>query len=85
MPGSTDRRRARRGAWASALAFTAVQAATGALLLWGCALLWERLWLRALLLFLTAGDLLSVPFVWIALRQRLKEIKGGEKDAAAEY
>lgn len=85
MPGNTDRRALRRGAWTSALIFTAVQLATGALLLWGCALAWDFFWLRTLLLILTAGDLLAIPALWVALRQRMKEIKGGEQDAAAEY
>lgn len=38
-----------------------------------------------LLLILIVLDLGSIPFIWISLRTRLKEIQGGEEDAAAQY
>ena len=52
------------------------------------------LWLRAsldpagfvskLMLIIIVLDLGSVPLIWISLRTRLKEIQGGEEDAAAQ-
>ena len=42
-------------------------------------------WLRALLLLLALGDGISLPFMWVVLRQRLNEIEGGEIDAARKY
>ena len=53
------------------------------------------LWLRAsvdpasftakALLIIIVLDLGSIPPIWISLRTRLKEIQGGEEDAAAQY
>ena len=53
------------------------------------------LWLRAsldpagftskILLIIIVLDLGSIPLIWVSLRARLKEIQGGEEDAAAEY
>ena len=53
------------------------------------------LWLRAsldpagfvskLMLIIIVLDLGSIPLIWISLRTRLKEIQGGEEDAAAQY
>lgn len=53
------------------------------------------LWLRAsldpagfvskLMLIIIVLDLGSVPLIWISLRTRLKEIQGGEEDAASQY
>ena len=53
------------------------------------------LWLRAsldpagfgakLMLIIIVLDLGSVPLIWISLKTRLKEIQGGEEDAAAQY
>ena len=53
------------------------------------------LWLRAsldpagfvskLMLIIIVLDLGSVPLIRISLRTRLKEIQGGEEDAAAQY
>ena len=36
-------------------------------------------------LILIALDLGSIPFIWISLKTRLKEIQGGEEDAASQY
>ena len=58
------------------------------LLLWGRSQLagLEGLdWLRLLLLILAVGDLVTIPAVWIVLKQRMKEIEGGELDAARKY
>ena len=56
---------------------------------------WALLWLRAgmepdrllakIALLLLVLDLGSIIPVWINLRTRLKEIQGGEEDAAAQY
>ena len=56
---------------------------------------WAALWLRAstspsgfvskLILILVVLDLGSILPIWISLRARLKEIQGGEEDAAAQY
>lgn len=53
------------------------------------------LWLRVsvdpagftskVLLILIVLDLGSIPLIWISLRTRLKEIEGGEEDAASQY
>ncbi|MDE7054172.1 MAG: hypothetical protein K2O84_05075 [Oscillospiraceae bacterium] len=53
------------------------------------------LWLRAgmdparltakVLLMVLVLDLGSIPFIWVSLKNRLKEIQGGEEDAAAQY
>lgn len=43
-----------------------------------------RLTAKVLLLFMVL-DIGSIPFIWISLKTRLKEIQGGEEDAAAEY
>ena len=56
---------------------------------------WALLWLRESLepggfwakiaLLLLVLDLGSIIPIWISLRTRLKEIQGGEEDAAAQY
>lgn len=38
-----------------------------------------------LLLVLIVLDLGSIPFILISLKTRLKEIQGGEEDAASQY
>lgn len=39
----------------------------------------------ALLLIISLLDLGAIVPVWILLKERLKEIEGGEEDAAAQY
>ena len=41
--------------------------------------------LSKLLLVVIVFDLGSVPLIFISLKTRLKEIQGGEEDAAAQY
>ncbi len=68
--------------------FALVQLAMALLLLWGRSQLagLEGLgWLRLLLLILAVGDLVTITAVWIVLKQRMKEIEGGELDAARKY
>ena len=81
-PANIERRReALRGA----LTATVVQMLTAAVLLW------VRLqgdvpgFVALLLLVLAIIDLGAIVPIWISFRARLKEIQGGEEDAAAEY
>ena len=80
-----DRRARKRGAVRGAALFLALQALTAALLLWCRALLPGGGFLSALLLLLAAADLLPVIPTAVVLRQRMKEIEGGELDAARKY
>ena len=54
-------------------------------------LLWARLqegvpaFISLLLLVLAIADLGAIVPIWINFRIRLREIEGGEEDAAAEY
>ena len=81
-PANIERRReALRGD----LTATVVQILTAAVLLW------VRLqgdvpgFVALLLLVLAIIDLGAIVPIWINFRARLKEIQGGEEDAAAEY
>lgn len=75
----------RKEAFQSALSFTFVLLFTAFLML---ALRWryqlESFW-GAVLLILSVLDLGMIIPVWILLKTRLKEIEGGEEDAAAQY
>lgn len=42
-------------------------------------------WLRNLALFLAAADLITIPFTFAALRQRVREIEKGELEDAKKY
>ena len=81
-PANTKRR---RDALRGALTATVVQVFTAAVLLW------VRLQgdmpssVSLLLLVLAIVDLGAIVPIWINFRARLKEIEGGEEDAAAEY
>lgn len=85
-PKSTDSQSIRRkNAILGALSATALRLTVAV------ALLWLRfgkdpagLSAKLLLIFIVL-DLGSIPFIWISLRTRLKEIQGGEEDAAAQY
>ena len=47
---------------------------------------WEpKAFMAKLLLVLAVLGIGSIPFIWISLKTRLKEIQGGEEDAAAQY
>lgn len=87
MPESTDRKKRlrRREAIHGALFFAAVRLVFAAVLAWCAWLVPEPRWLRLLLGVLAVFSVASIPFVGITLRQRLKEIEGGEQDAAAQY
>ena len=82
---NTERQALRRkSAIQSAVFSTVVQVAAAALLFWahrntGSAVV------SAVLLVISLIDLGAVVPVWILLHIRLKEIQGGEEDAAAQY
>ena len=42
-------------------------------------------WLRGLLLLLAVTDLITIPFTFAALRQRVREIEKGELNEARKY
>ena len=42
-------------------------------------------WLSGLLLILAIADLITVPFTFAALRQRVREIEKGELEEAKKY
>lgn len=91
MPKSTDgglaarqARRRKNAVW-GAVSSTVLRLASALALLWLRAGLDPAGFLARLFAILIALDLGSVLLVWISLRARLKEIQGGEEDAAAQY
>lgn len=42
-------------------------------------------WLRNLALFLAVADLITIPFTFAVLRQRVREIEKGELEEAKKY
>ena len=81
-PANTKRR---RDALRGALTATVVQVLTAAVLLWARPLGGVSGFVSLLLLVLAIADLGAILPIWINFRIRLKEIEGGEEDAAAEY
>ena len=85
MPVNTEAQvRRRRSAWRSTIVSTVTRVALAALLIW----LWYEAQsgaVRALLLVLALCNLGTIVPLWILLKERLKEIEGGEEDAAAQY
>ena len=53
--------------------------------LMGLRCLTVRAWLDNLLLLVAALDLITIPFSFVVLRQRLREIEKGEIDDAKQY
>lgn len=83
-PGSFDRQaEKRRAVWSS------VPGILFRLLIIGTLFYFWKLWqpglLKSLLLILAAADLITVPFTFVALRQRLREIEKGELEEARRY
>ena len=79
-----DRREEKRAAVRSVTVSTLLQ------LLAVAALLYLRTlgppdWLAGLMLFLAVADLITIPFTFAALWQRVKEIEKGELDEARKY
>ena len=81
-PANTKRR---RDALRGALTATVVQALTAVVLLWARLQGGVPGFVSLLLLVLAIVDLGAIVPIWINYRIRLKEIEGGEEDAAAEY
>ena len=84
MPGNIERqekrrRDARRGAWGGTVLFLL----TG--LVFVCAAMEERGGGLVLAIVLALVSLGMVFPVWKCYRMRIKEIEGGEEDAAAQY
>ena len=85
MPDNTDggKRTLKREAVKGTVLFLGGQGLSVLVLLWLRG--WVTGWLDALLLVLAAGDLIAMPFAFVVLKQRMKEIEGGELDAARKY
>ena len=81
-PANTKRR---RDALRGALTATVVQVLTAAVLLWARPQGGVFGFVSLLLLVLAIADLGAIAPIWINFRIRLREIEGGEEDAAAEY
>ena len=85
-PANTDPQAVRRkDAILGALSSTVMRLTMAVLLLWlrygrDPASLTAKVFLILIVL-----DLGSIPFIWISLKTRLKEIQGGEEDAASQY
>lgn len=82
---NTDQAARRRQAWQSAVLFTVCQLVSGGVLLilrGRCVP--EGFWAAVLLIFGLLDLGMIIP-VWILLKKRLKEIEGGEEDAASQY
>ena len=85
MPDNTDggKRALKREAVKGTVLFRGGQGLSILALLWLKG--WVSGWLDTLLLVLAVGDLAAMPFAFVVLRQRMKEIEGGELDAARKY
>ena len=75
----------RKNAILGALSSTLMRLASVAVLLWLRAGMEPGAFLSRLTLLLIVLGIGSIPFIWISLKTRLKEIQGGEEDAAAQY
>ena len=84
-PQTERQRDLRRGAVRSAVFHAAVQLVSAAVVLWVRAGLDPAGFLAKLLLVIIVLDIGGILPVWISLKARLKEIEGGEEDAAAQY
>ena len=83
-PRSIDRKAEKRAAVRSVGVSTLLQ------LMMVAALLWLRTmsppdWLSGLLLLLAVADLITIPFTFTALWQRVREIEKGELEEAKKY
>ncbi|MBP3508634.1 hypothetical protein [Oscillibacter sp.] len=82
---NTDRQASRRkSALWSAVSNTVIQLVSAAAVLW-CRGVVDSAALSVVLLVIALVNLGTIVPVWISFRIRLKEIEGGEEDAAAEY
>lgn len=83
-PANTNAAR-RRSAILGALSSTLLRLTTVVILLWLRSSLDPGTFASKALLLLIVLGIGSIPFIWISLKTRLKEIQGGEEDAAAQY
>lgn len=85
-PANTESQALRRkNAVLGALSSTVMRLTAAVILLWLLAGQDLAAFHAKVLVLLTVLDLGSIPFIWISLKTRLKEIQGGEEDAAAQY
>ena len=75
----------RKNAILGALSSTLLRLTTVVILLWLRSSLDPGAFAAKVLLLLIVLGIGSIPFIWISLKTRLKEIQGGEEDAAAQY
>lgn len=87
MPDDIEarRRRQKREAVQGVLLFAGLRTASVVVLLWSASLVPQLRWLQVILGVLALAVGAPVLFVGVTLKQRLKEIEGGESDAAAQY
>ncbi len=91
-PANTDRQvnavsqaARRKNAILGAVSSTLLRLSEVVLLLWLRTSLDPAGFSAKLFLILIVLGLGSIPLIWISLRTRLREIQGGEEDAAAQY
>ena len=83
MPGNIERRK--RQAILSALVNGCWLVLSAVVVLWLRQLLQSREILSVLLAVIASADMLMLLPLAVSLRQRLKEIEGGEEDEARQY
>ena len=83
MPGNIERRK--RQAVLSALVNGCWLVLSAVVVLWLRQLLRSKEILSVLLAVIAGADMLMLPPLAVSLRQRLKEIEGGEEDEARQY
>ena len=77
-------RKQKKNAIESVVIFILLQVLSAVILLW-CRSMCQVGWLRGLLLALAVLDLASILPSAAVLKQRMREIEGGELDAARKY
>lgn len=82
--GAAQMRRRKNAVWGAVFSTLYRILAAGVLIWLRAGLEPERFTAKLALLFIVL-DLGSILPIWISLRARLKEIQGGEEDAAAQY
>ena len=88
MPNNTDspaQRRRKKDALQSALVSSGWMGLSGVALLVLSSIFVERPLVRTILTIVSLLELGMIVPIWILCKTRLKEIEGGEEDAAAEY